>query len=455
MSGEAGLGGIQRVEEAGFASTHSHITGLGLDERGRARRIGGGLVGQEEAREAAGVVVELVRKGRLAGKGVLLAGPPGTGKTAIAIAIARELGEDTPFVALNASEIYSVERKKTEVLYQALRRAIGVRIVERRKVIEGVVVEVNYKARRSRLSPVPTLGGADLVLETRDDSARFRVPPEVAAQLYRLRVRPGDVIMIDVDSLTVYKIGRARGRGKKLYDIEAVPEVEIPEGPVEKVKTVTRVVTLHDIDLNMAAAKIAFGGLLGLLEAGREIDEETRRKTNELVRKMLEEGRAELVPGVLFIDDAHLLDIEAFGFLTKAMESEFAPLIILATNRGVTRIRGTDIESPHGIPRDVLDRLLIIPTRPYKPDEIRDIIRIRSDELDIPLDDEALEELTRIGLEHSLRYALQLLEPAMVIAERRGSRRVEAEDVREAYRLFADVKRSVRMLEELADKMLA
>ncbi len=450
----AGASGIERITGEGVASAHSHITGLGLDERGKAKRVAAGLVGQEEAREAAGIVVELVRQGRLAGKGVLLAGPPGTGKTAIAIAIARELGEDTPFVALNASEIYSVERKKTEVLYQALRRAIGLRIVEERKVIEGVVVNVSYKARRSRLAPGPVLGGAELELETTDDHARFRVPPEIAVQLYRLRVRPGDVIMIDVESMTVYKVGRARGRGKKIYDIESVPEVEIPEGPVEKVKRITRVVTLHDLDLNVAAAKVTLGGILGLLEAGREIDEETRKRANQIAKELIESGKAELVPGVLFIDDAHLLDLDAFGFITKAMESEFAPLIILATNRGVTRIRGTDIESPHGIPRDVLDRLLIIPTRPYKPDEIRDIIRIRSDELDIPLDDEALEELTRIGVEHSLRYALQLLEPAMVIAERRGARRVEVEDVREAYRLFADVKRSVRMLEELGDKML-
>ena len=436
-------------------SIHSHITGLGLDEKGRAKRIGGGLVGQEEAREAAGIVVELVREGRLSGKGVLLAGPPGTGKTALAIAIARELGSDTPFVAMNASEIYSVERKKTEVLLQAIRRAIGVRVTETRRVYEGVVASLKFLRRRTPFSPYPTLAGARLVLETKDDSVEFsRVPPEVAAQLYQLRVREGDVIVIDSETLEVRKLGRAKGRGKKLYDIEVEEEVEIPEGPVEKTKQVVRTFTLHDIDLSVAAQRALFTGLFAVFGGEREISDEVRKKTDELVKKMIDEGKAELVPGVLFIDDAHLLDIEAFGFLSKAMESEFAPLVILATNRGVTKIKGTDVESPHGIPRDILDRLLIIPTRPYKPDEIRDIIMIRSDELEIPLTEEALDELTRIGSERSLRYAMQLIDPAYTIARRRGARAVDAEDVKEAERLFADVKKSVKMLEEYKDIMM-
>ena len=32
---------------------------------------------------------------------------------------------------------------------------------------------------------------------------------------------------------------------------------------------------------------------------------------------------------------------------------------------GITTIRGTSYKSPHGIPIDLLDRLLIIPTTPY------------------------------------------------------------------------------------------
>lgn len=37
---------------------------------------------------------------------------------------------------------------------------------------------------------------------------------------------------------------------------------------------------------------------------------------------------------MLFIDECHMLDIEAFTFLNRALESTLAPIVILATNRG-------------------------------------------------------------------------------------------------------------------------
>ena len=75
-------------------------------------------------------------------RSVLLAGQPGTGKTAIAMGMAKALGEETPFAMIAASEIFSMEMSKTEALTQAFRKAIGVKIKEDSEVIEGEVVEI-------------------------------------------------------------------------------------------------------------------------------------------------------------------------------------------------------------------------------------------------------------------------------------------------------------------------
>jgi DNA helicase TIP49 (TBP-interacting protein) len=56
------------------------------------------------------------------------------------------------------------------------------------------------------------------------------------------------------------------------------------------------------------------------------------------------------------------------------MESPMAPVLVIATNRGVSQIRGTEYKSPHGIPVDLLDRLMIIPTQQYGIDDMRQIV---------------------------------------------------------------------------------
>lgn len=71
----------------------------------------------------------MIKDGRIAGRAVLLAGQPGTGKTAIAMGMAKSLGDETPFAMIAASEIFSMEMSKTEALTQAFRKAIGVRWV--------------------------------------------------------------------------------------------------------------------------------------------------------------------------------------------------------------------------------------------------------------------------------------------------------------------------------------
>jgi DNA helicase TIP49 (TBP-interacting protein) len=71
-------------------------------------------------------VVDLIKQKKMAGKALLLAGAPGTGKTAISLAISHELGSKVPFCPMVGSEVYSAEVKKTEVLMANFRRAIGI-----------------------------------------------------------------------------------------------------------------------------------------------------------------------------------------------------------------------------------------------------------------------------------------------------------------------------------------
>ena len=80
---------------------------------------------QVDARRAAGVILQMIREQKIAGRAILIGGQPGTGKTAIAMGMAKSLGEETPFTMLAGSEIFSLEMSKTEALSQAFRKSIG------------------------------------------------------------------------------------------------------------------------------------------------------------------------------------------------------------------------------------------------------------------------------------------------------------------------------------------
>ena len=48
-----------------------------------------------------------------------------------------------------------------------------------------------------------------------------------------------------------------------------------------------------------------------------EITSEVRAQINKRVAEWREEGKADIIPGLLFIDEVHMLDIECFSFLNR------------------------------------------------------------------------------------------------------------------------------------------
>jgi RuvB-like protein 1 (pontin 52) len=394
----------------------------------------------------------------MAGRAVLFAGPPGTGKTALAMAISAELGPKVPFCPMVGSEVYSSEVKPTEVLMENFRRAIGLRIKEVKEVYEGEVTELTPEETENPLGGYgKTISHVVIGLKTTKGTKQLRLDPSIYESLQKEKVEVGDVIYIEANSGAVKRMGRSDTFITE-FDLEAEEYVPLPKGDVHKKKEVIQDVTLHDLDVANARPQ---GGqdivsMMGTLMKPKktEITEKLRREINKVVNKYIEQGVAELVPGVLFIDEVHMLNLECFTYLNRALESTLSPIVIFATNRGYSLIRGTEISSPHGMPLDLLDRVMIIKLDTYDKESMKQILSIRADVEGIPIDDASLEKLACLGVETTLRYAVQLLTPSFLLAKINGSETVSAVEVEEINHLFHDAKTSARTLRDQDEKYL-
>jgi len=387
----------------------------------------------------------------MAGRAVLFAGPPGTGKTALAMAIAAELGPKVPFCPMVGSEVYSAEVKPTEVLMENFRRAIGLRIKEVKEVYEGEVTELTPNETENPMGGYgKTVSHVIIGLKTTKGTKQLKLDPTIYESLQKSKVQVGDVIYIEANSGSVSRLGRSDAFIAE-YDLEAEEYVPLPKGEVHKKKEVIQDVTLHDLD--MANARPQGGqdivSMMGTLMKPKktEVTEKLREEINKVVNKYIDQGVAELVPGVLFIDEVHMLNLECFTYLNRALESTLSPIVIFATNRGHCTIKGTDdIQSPHGMPIDLLDRIMIIKMLPYGKDDMAKILKIRAETEQIPVNEEALEKMSEIGTTTTLRYIVQMLTPAFMLARINGKEEVGVDEVDEVNDLFLDAKTSARKL---------
>ncbi|KAF8632055.1 hypothetical protein AX15_002077 [Amanita polypyramis BW_CC] len=350
------------------------------------------------------------------------------------------------------SEVYSAEVKKTEVLAEVFRRAIGLRIKETKEVYEGEVTEMTPTEAENPLSGYgKTVAHVVVGLKTVKGTKQLRLDPSIYEAILKEKIAVGDVIYIEANTGAVKRVGRSDAYASS-YDLESETYVPLPKGDVHKRKELVQDVTLGDLDAANARPQ---GGqdimsVMGsLVKTGRtEVTDKLRREVNKVVKGYVDQGVAEVVPGVVFIDEVHMLDIECFTYLNSLLESSMAPTVIFATNRGNSLVRGTtDIVSPHGVPGDLLDRCMIVKTDGYAREQISKVVQLRANVEGLKLGPGVVERLATEGDKSSLRYALQLLTPASILAQLAGRSQIEMEDIGEMNELFLDAKTSASMIE--------
>ena len=343
----------------------------------------------------------------------------------------------------------------------------GLRVRETKEVYEGEVTELTPEEAENPLGGYgKTISHLIISLKSYKGTKKLRLDPSIYEAIQKERVTVGDVIYIEANTGAVKRVGRSDAYATE-FDLEAEEYVPIPKGEVHKKKEIVQDVTLHDLDVANARPQ---GGqdimsMMGQLMKPKktEITDKLRQEINKVVNRYIDQSVAELVPGVLFIDEVHMLDIECFTYLNRALESSISPIVILASNRGQCAIRGTGdhddnnsaLISAHGLPPDLLARLLIIPTHPYTPDEITHIIRIRARTEGLIITDTALIKVAELGVQVSLRYALGLLSPASILARVGGRKEIEDKDVAECQDLFIDAGRSQAVIGREGDAFIS
>ncbi len=107
------------------------------------------------------------------------------------------------------SEVYSSEVKKTAVLMENFRRAIGLRIKESKEVYEGEVTELTPEETENPLGGYgKTISHVVIGLKTTKGTKQLRLDPSIYEGMQKERVSVGDVIYIEANSGAVKRVGR-------------------------------------------------------------------------------------------------------------------------------------------------------------------------------------------------------------------------------------------------------
>lgn len=365
------------TDQHNTSSPHSHISTLGLENL-EPTDAKDAVLGQKNARKAAGIVIHMLRTNKMSGRAVLLLGPSTCGKTALAMAMSKEILSN--FVHLSGCEL------SVESLMMHVRRAIRIKLRELKKIYEGEITSIRLKNFQFKID-----------LKSCKGSTTVKIGKSMYESVRDEELSIGDVVYIEPMCGIVKKIGRSENAFE--YDIECGRKVPLPKKDVLRRKIVTQVLSLHDIDVAEETSdqlKNTMRHMLG--KNGVKLS--TMQDTNEIVNAYVENGMGEVQPGILFIDECHLLSKRVLFQIIKVIEDDLSPLVLLATNNKQFLEREDA--------QDLFNRLFVIKME-KDPSIIPDILKMRADKCRLSLHESAFCKLAAIGRERGLRRALNLL----------------------------------------------
>lgn len=191
---------------------------------------------------------------------------------------------------------------------------LGLRVRETKEVYEGEVTELIPEEAENPLGGFGrTISHLVITLKSARGTKKLRLDPSIYEAIQKERVAVGDVVYIEANTGACKRVGRSDAYATE-FDLEAEEYVPVPKGEVHKKKEVVQDVTLHDLDIANARPQ---GGqdvmsMMGQLMKPKktEITDKLRGEINKVVSRYIDQGVAELVPGVLFIDEVRPIPLD-------------------------------------------------------------------------------------------------------------------------------------------------
>ena len=161
----------------------------------------------------------------------------------------------------------------------------------------------------------------------------------------RLQVTNGDMVLNGKGIGNAPKLGRLFARSRDFDTMSASAKfVQCTDGELQDRKEVAHNIALHEVDVINSRQQ----GFLALFTGDTgEVRPEAREQVDAKFAKWRDGGKAESVPGALFIDEIRMSDMQSCSFLDRFLESDVASIAVVAANCGNANIRGTIVKRVH------------------------------------------------------------------------------------------------------------